>query len=179
MNPNMWEIVGGIASIVGTFGLIYTLWLLHRQLKEMSTARSLEAIARVFEYLTSEDVSRARKEVLDGDLPAPGQVSLPHYEAMHKVWVSFDNLGVMIKHSMIPENIALDMFHTPAIRCWQKLEPYIQYERSTRPDPRYQIFFEELYDRSLKYRQRPHMKDLKSQYQDYSKPLMGVSTIKQ
>jgi hypothetical protein len=153
MGSDIWNAVSSISTLIGTIVVSITVILAYFQLKEMTAARSLEALLRVFDELTNEEMSRARRYVLSHNLPPPDQVSPEIYEQMHKVWVSFDNLGIMVAKKMIPEQIALEMFHDNVIQYWQKLEPYIQYERKKRKT-KYQIFFEALYHSSLEYRNK-------------------------
>ena len=150
MASDVWTAVSAIATLVEATVVTVTAILVYIQLKEMAAARSLEALSRVFDTVTTEEMSEARRYVLNQELPPPGEAPPEAYRKMHKVWVSFDNLGLLVDHRMLPEEIALDMFYDTVVECWQKLEPHIQHERDTR-GTKYQKFFEDLYHRSVEH----------------------------
>lgn len=150
MNPEFWTVLSSISTAIASVVVIITLILSYRGLKETVRSRSLDALRETFQNLTAEDMSVSRRYVLTKDLPMPGKVSAEAYEHMHKVWVAYDNLGIMIHNKLLPREIALSMFHDSIIKCWQKLEPYIQYEEFKRKTY-YQIYFKELYKASCQY----------------------------
>lgn len=151
-----WDAISAISTLIGTIVVSVTAVFAFYQLKEMTSARWVEAVTKVFDMLiTNDEASRARRYVRANNLPSPGQASPEVYEQMWKVWVSFDNLGVMIAFRMLPEHLPLEMFYSTVIECWEKLEPHIMYERRKRTQ-RYQVFFEDLYHRSLEYRDKYH-----------------------
>jgi D-glycero-D-manno-heptose 1,7-bisphosphate phosphatase len=69
---------------------------------------------------------------------------------MHKTWVAYDNLGLLVHFGMLPREIALAMFYDSAIKCWTKLEPHIAYEEVVRKSW-YQIYFREFVYLSRQY----------------------------
>jgi hypothetical protein len=164
----MWEAMSAISTLVGTIVVIIAAIFAYFQLKEMTNARWAEAVTKVFDMLvTNNEISEARRYIRNNDLPNPGNASPEVYEQMWKVWVSFDNLGVMIVFKMLPEHLPLEMFHSTVIECWEKLEPHIIHERRERAKKgqhlaekdqqhlaRYQVFFEDLYHRSLDYKNK-------------------------
>jgi hypothetical protein len=154
-----WDAISAISTLVGAIVVSVTAVFLYYQLKEMTAARWVEAVPKVFDMLiNNDDTSRARRYIRTHDLPSPGQASPEVYEQMWKVWVSFDNLGVMISFKMLPAHLPLEMFYSTVIECWEKLEPHIMHERSKRTQ-RYQVFFEDLYHRSIEYRDRYYPED--------------------
>ena len=153
MSSDVWTAISAVSTLVEATVVTATAILVFIQLKEMAAARSLEALSRVFDTVTTEEMSEARRYVLSQELPPPGEASPEVYRKMHKVWVSFDNLGLLVDHGMLPEEIALDMFYDTVVRCWQKLETHIQHERETR-GTKYQKFFEMLYHRSVEHSRR-------------------------
>lgn len=150
MNPEIWNIVSSISTAIASAVVIITLILSYRSLKETVRARSLDALRETFQNLTAEEMSVSRRYILNEDLPMPGKTSAEAYEHMHRVWVAYDNLGIMIENKLLPSEIALSMFHDSIIKCWQKLEPHIRYEEYKRKTY-YQIYFKKLYEASCLY----------------------------
>lgn len=158
MDSDVWSIVTALSqfAMAGTACYATPLVLLGalaawRQLREMAKARSLEALSRVLDELSTPEMSKARRYVLTHDLPPPGSVPEDIHQQMHMVWVSFDKVGLMVEFELIPSQLALEMYYGSIIYSWEKLEPYIRYERETLKR-RYQDYFEKLYDRALRYK---------------------------
>jgi D-glycero-D-manno-heptose 1,7-bisphosphate phosphatase len=150
MQPELWTVISSISTAIASIVVTITLIFTYRQIREMVQARHLEALLEVFNKLTPEDISKSRRFVLTNKLPEPGNASPEVYEHMHKVWVSFDNLGLMVHFKMLPKQIALPMFYGQTIKFWNKLEKHIQYEEYIRKTW-YQIYFKEFYELSYEY----------------------------
>ena len=155
MAHETWNVVIAASTLVGTVVVSVTAILAYLQLKEMTAARWVEAISKVFDMLINDEISKARRYVRTKDLPPPGtiedEITNEDYQRMYKVWTSFDNLGIMIAFNMLPEHLPLEMFHTQVIECWEKLEPQIHFERQRRKGW-YAHFFEDLYILCIEYR---------------------------
>ncbi len=163
MSSDSLSVLTSNSTIIGTIVVCITAILIFLQVKEMANARMMEALSSIFNSLTNEDMSRARRYVLNHKLPQPGLTSLEDYENMHKLWVAFDNLGIMIEYKLIPKEIALKMFSHTIISCWHILKPFIIHERKKR-NAQYQMYFEKLYDDSINFRNKlgltmPEIKD--------------------
>lgn len=149
-----WADLSNIATAVGFPFVCLAAVLAYLQLREMAAARWTEATTKVFEMLIYDEKTReARRFVRTSELPRPGHASKETFDKMYRVWVSFDNLGAMIVHNMLPEHLPMEMFYGSVIECWLKLAPHIKEERRHR-GAGYQIFFEDLYCRSVAYRDK-------------------------
>lgn len=158
MGSNVWPIVTALsefamaataccATPLVVLGALAAWW----QLREMAKARSLEGFSRMIGELSTPEMSKARRYVLRHDLPPAGSVPEYIYQRMHMVWVSFDKVGLMVEFELIPSELVLEMYYQSIIDSWEKLEPYIRYERETFKR-RYQEYFQKLYDRALTYK---------------------------
>lgn len=137
-----------LAQILGALVVVVTVALGYIQLRAMRQDTKLGAVTKAFELLINEETSAARRHIRQTELPAPGAVDPKDFLQMYRVWVSFDNLGIMVAHGLLDEDIALAMFHESIVHCWERLAPHIDEERKSR-DGHYQVFFEDLYRRSL------------------------------
>lgn len=164
MSSEVWAAVGAISALISALSTLIsflffsmTIILAYVQLKEMATARSVEALSGVIDKLSSPEMSKARRYVLTEDLPPPEDVPSEVYEILYSVWVSFNQVGLMVAFKLIPERLVFEMYYGSIIRCWLRLEPYIQRERQTRRGV-YQKHFEDLYRRSVAFRDKyyPH-----------------------
>jgi hypothetical protein len=77
--------------------------------------------------------------------------------AVTQVCFYLDGLGLLIRHRLINPEPVYSIIGKPIQRCWERLEPYIEAERTAREEERYMAGFEDLaygasvfdYDRDL------------------------------
>jgi len=60
----------------------------------------------------------------------------------------------MVKQSLVPESLVIEMYGEPIVIVWRKLRPFVLAERKRMARPRYQMYFEYLYKRSVTYLRR-------------------------
>lgn len=64
---------------------------------------------------------------------------------------NFDQIGIMIKHGLIPENVFLERYWKSIIDCRWLLNDYVAKLRKNREYPEYLKHFDELRDKACKY----------------------------
>jgi peroxiredoxin family protein len=62
-DPDFWNILSSVATVLGFAVVIYTTVVALGQLKEMTRARHLEAMLQVYEMIGSEEARKHRKYV--------------------------------------------------------------------------------------------------------------------
>ena len=126
------------------------------------------ALAEVFKLLNDEKHRVARRVVynfykgregcvgslslLDLGFPegTPTNHIIKEYQAI--VRNDFNQIGSLIKNKLLPEKAFMDTYWYAILRCWMALEAEIRKERDTRGHPSYMKNFEDLYNRSDRYR---------------------------
>lgn len=141
---------GSLATIL----VVISLSFVYGQLDEARKRGKFDATVRVFQSLTDEGMTQARRELRaayrNGEL-LDEKITPDLTNKMHKIWVSLDNLGILVAHHHIDYSLSMEMFHDQAIEFWCMLEKFILRERNHRRTG-YQIYFERFYKMCLDYR---------------------------
>jgi len=153
MDSGFWTTISSIATTVGIVIVSVSALLALYQLRESAKARALGSFSRVLDDLSAPSAAEARHYVYDLDLPefeaiTPGT---DLYATLYKAYQPFDQVGLMVKQSLVPESLVIEMYGEPIVIVWRKLRPFVLAERKRMARPRYQMYFEYLYKRSVTY----------------------------
>src|SRR5205085_10039998 len=102
--------------------------------------------------------TREGRHVLYEKVPKEGNAAF--FEQMHvddikqldEVARSFDKVGLLVEHKILPIEFIFDFYSFPVVVAWHRLEPYIASERTRRGLPYHMIMFERLAIRTKEYR---------------------------
>jgi hypothetical protein len=150
-----------IMSIIGTVTIVVAAGIAVWQIREDTRARSLEGFLALAEKMKKD--KEARKCIYDGlakihaltDKEKQKLLSDPKLVSeIEKVCVSFDQMGVLIEHRLLPEDVAFSMYFDVILRTWYLVEPYVQAERERRKSDAWMASFETLNKKCLKYWKR-------------------------
>ncbi len=133
-------------------------FIAYRELSEVATSRHMDIADRLFEELNSPENIEARRKVYQG-LQANTEegvkpVSGSDQEAIKKVLNSLDRVAFLTQSGWIPEDTIMPWMHPMISKCWEKLEPYVSFERERRNEPYYYQYVAELAARCQKWRTR-------------------------
>lgn len=138
-----------IVSIASAFTALASALYVRQQVQVARHANSLPVIVDLFGQHRQERLTLAReiigKNRLNGD-PSFGFDQLPP-EILELAWF-YDNLGVLVAHDVVALEPIAGYLGGNVITAWDRLEPYIETERTRRAgssDPRrWQEYFENL-----------------------------------
>ncbi len=68
-------------------------------------------------------------------------------EAMKRVLNSLDRVAFLTHSGWIPDEVIMPWMHPMIAKSWEKLEPYVKYERERRNEPYYYRYAGELAER--------------------------------
>ena len=113
---------------------------------------------RLFEELNSQENIEARRKVfqnLQAD-PEKGikEMSAADREAVKMVLNSLDRVAFMTQSRWIPDDVIMPWMHPMIAKSWEKLKPYVEYERKRRNEPYYYRYVGELAERTRKWREK-------------------------
>ncbi len=133
-------------------------FMAYRELSEVATSRHMDIADRLFEELNSPENIEARRKVYQG-LQANAedgikQVSASDQEAIKKVLNSLDRVAFLTQSGWIPDDTIMPWMHPMISKSWEKLEPYVLYERARRNEPYYYQYVGDLAERCRKWRTR-------------------------
>jgi hypothetical protein len=126
-----------------------------QELSESSKTRYMEIADKLFNELNSEENIKARKTVYQLS-PFNPDISLsPHQrESIKKVLNSLDRVAFLTQKGWIPDEIIMPWLHPMIAKSWDKLEPYVNYQRNLRGESYYYEHASELAQRCFAWRQK-------------------------
>jgi len=147
------EAISATIAAAAVFGAGY---FAYQELEEISKSRHIEVADRLFEELNSPEIVEARRIIyqnLDDD-PKAGLTKLSDEDrnAMKKVLNSLDRVAFLTQPGWIPDDLVMPWMHPMIAKSWEKLEPYVMYERQHRNEPYYYEHAGELAERCRKWR---------------------------
>lgn len=133
-------------------------FIAYRELSEVLNNRHMDIADRLFEELNSESNIEVRRRIfqnLDKD-PEQGLKSMTEEDrdAMKQVLNSLDRVAFLTQSGWIPDDVIMPWMHPMIVKSWEKLEPYVKYERERRNEPYYYRYAGELAERCRKWRSK-------------------------
>jgi len=146
-----WNDAADIATCVQTVLLLIAAFFAVGQVREASQARKL-AILMPLRYEIDSLAARRNRQALFNDLPDDlTSLSPEQEEIVDRVVVEYDNLGQLLRARLI-DFALLAQFYSPSTeRCWRKVEPWIEKERTRRGNHLYANAFEAFARRCIDY----------------------------
>lgn len=139
--PEFLATVGALAGIASATAILVGGFVAFRQLAEVANSRHLGVADRLFDELNSSDNINARRWVFQ-NLPDDPQVGLQSLtpegqEAVKRVLNSLDHVAFLTQAGWIPPDLVMPWMHPMIAKSWEKLKPYVVYERKRRNEPYY------------------------------------------
>lgn len=150
VDTNFWSILASIATILGFIVLTYTAILVFNQLKEMTKARHLEALLRVYDMIGSAEARKHRAFIYNELNSKPESLSPREREIVEQVSVTFDRIGILVESGLVPKKELFEGHHEIFVKTWRKLESYIYHLRQI-AGSRWVLNFERLSEMSQEY----------------------------
>lgn len=155
---NFWGGLEKISSAVATAAIFGAAYFTYQELEEISKSRHIDVADRLFDELNDPAMFEARRRIyqnLDGD-PENSLKNLSNEDrdAMKKVLNSLDRVAFLTQDGWIPEDLIMPWMHPMIAKSWEKLEPYVLYERKRRNEPYYYNHASQLADRCNKWRKK-------------------------
>ena len=154
--------VGALSSIGSTVAILGGGYIAFRQLSEIANSRHLGVSDKLFDELNSRENTAARRWVFQ-NLPADPQDGIRSLtpegqEAVKLVLNSLDRVAFLTQAGWIPEDLIMPWMHPMIAKSWDKLEPYVEYEKQRRNEPYYYEHASELAVRCRAWRVK-HLED--------------------
>jgi hypothetical protein len=142
-----------LGTLILAVTAVVALGITVRQVRAMSMQTRLSVVVESFREARMPEWWQARDwivEHLTGEYaPDQGISGLPpHARAMvRKIGFLYDNLGLLVVHKVVPEDLVIGFFGEGMEKHWSILKPYIDAEsKITRVD--YMVYFRDLVRRS-------------------------------
>lgn len=133
-------------------------FIAYRELSEVAASRHMDIADRLFDELNTEENIEARRRVYQ-DLQADTEDGLKNMtpaqqDAIKRVLNSLDRVAFLTQSGWIPDDTIMPWMHPMIAKSWEKLEPYVLYERARRNEPYFYRYVGELADRCRAWRER-------------------------
>jgi len=169
--PGLWCILSGQESCEKSFASIESLstafaaavvlgagFIAYLELSEVANSRYMDIADRLFEELNSPENIEARRRVFQ-NLPEDPEKGLKRLnakdrDAMKKVLNSLDHVAFLTQSGWIPDDLVMPWMHPMIAKSWEKLGPYVLYERQRRNEPYYYEYGGKLAERCSQWRRK-------------------------
>ena len=131
-------------------------FIAYREISEVANSRYMDIADRLFEELNSPENIEARRRVFQNlpENPEKGlkKMNAKDRDAMKKVLNSLDHVAFLTQSGWIPDELVMPWMHPMIAKSWEKLGPYVLYERQRRNEPYYYQYAGKLAERCKKWR---------------------------
>ena len=163
---NTLESISTAVAAAAVFGAAY---IAYQELKEVANTRYMDIADRLFGELNSPENIEARRRIFQNlkDDPEQGirRLKKEDLDAMKKVLNSLDRVAFLTREGWIPDDLIMPWMHPMIAKSWEKLEPYVLYERERRNEPYYNEHAGELAERCRKWRTK-HLAETDTKWVD-------------
>jgi hypothetical protein len=153
---NLIGTIEAISTAVGAAAVFGAGYIAYQELSEVANTRYMDIADRLFGELNSPENIAARRRIFQNlkDDPAEGirNLSQEDQEAMKKVLNSLDRVAFLTQSGWIPDELVMPWMHPMIAKSWEKLEPYVLYERKRRNEPYYYEHAGKLAERCRQWR---------------------------
>jgi len=141
VETGFWPMLEALSTAVTAAAVLGGGIVAYRELDELSNVRHLDVADRLFQELNSPENVEARRWVYLNlpDDPEQGLVMLKPNgrESVKRVLNSLDRVAFLTQARWIPEETILPWMSLMVVKSWEKLGPYVEYERARRGEPDY------------------------------------------
>lgn len=148
ITTDLWAMIEALSTAVAAAAVLSAGFVAYRELSEAASSRHLEVADRLFEELNSPVNIDARRWVFQNlhDNPEEGIGTLTEEgrAAIKQVLNSLDHVAFLTQAGWIPDEIIMPWMHPMIAKSWEKLEPYVNYERQRRNELYYYKYVDKL-----------------------------------
>ncbi len=158
VSTDLWAMIEALSTAVAAAAVLSAGFIAYRELSEVSSSRHMDIADRLFKELNSPENIAARRwiyQCLPAD-PALGiQALTPEGQsAVKQVLNSLDRVAFLTQAGWIPEEILMPWMHPMIAKSWDRLAPYVDFERKRRDEPYYYQHAARLGERCREWRKQ-------------------------
>jgi hypothetical protein len=131
------------------------------QIRHQTRIRQTDLIMRLYTVFGSQEFGESYQEVINIKTKDTDYLTKSSDDASNKTKLAvrtiaafFEGVGVLLHRKLINIEIVDDLFSSPIMMAWEKLEPIIKSTREQRKRPQIWEWFEYLYNEMKKREQR-------------------------
>jgi len=156
VSTDFFVLVESLSTAVAAAAVISAGFVAYKELSEVANSRHVDIVNRLFEDLNSQENIEARRWIyqnLNGD-PAGDIASISEEgrTAIKRVLNSLDHVAFLTQPGLVDETIVMPWMNLMIVKSWNKLCPYVEYERQRRNEPDYYQTAQHLAERCQAWR---------------------------
>ena len=155
---NFIAILESLSTAVAAAAVFGAAYFAYQELSEIANTRHMDIADRLFGELNSPENVEARRRIFQNlnEDPEQGMKRLKQedHDAMKRVLNSLDRVAFLTRQGWIPYDLIMPWMHPMVAKSWEKLEPYVLYERERREEPYYYEHAGELAERCRIWREK-------------------------
>lgn len=156
INSQLPPILESVSTMVGAAAVFGAAYFAYQELDEVSKSRHIAVADRLFDELNSPTSIKARRRIFQTLKGKPeedfGELSDEDREAIKTVLNSLDRVSFLTQSGWVPDELVMPWMHPMIAKSWEKLEPYVLYERKRRNEPYYYEHAGKLAERCNRWR---------------------------
>ena len=155
-NWDFWAMLTALSTAITAGTILSSAFLVYRELKDNELTRSLEVTDRLFEELNSPENIASRRWVYL-ELPVDPQAGLDQMdeagrEQVKRVLNMLDRVAFLAQGELIDEERIMPWINPMIAKSWEKLGPYVRFERQRRGEVDYYVLAERFGEHCLAWR---------------------------
>jgi Domain of unknown function (DUF4760) len=156
VDTNLTNILEAISSAIAAAAVFGAAYFAYQELDEISKSRHIEVADRLFDELNSPKSIEARRRIFQSLKGEPDEnfegLSREDRDAIKTVLNSLDRVAFLTQSGWIPDELVMPWMHPMIFKSWEKLKPYVDYERKLRGESYFYKHAEMLALRCIKWR---------------------------
>ena len=152
MNADFWMLMGNILQVVAAIAIIVGIPFAIIQLKEVTRARYVDALSRIFEEFRSEVFFKDRRFVYSHEQFDYNSCTREEKIRIERLINTYNRTSFLVEKGLIPKKFFLEIWSGAWLASWQKLERYVKERRAATGFSDWAIQFEHLVAFSKNYR---------------------------
>ncbi len=156
INMDLMAMIEALSTAVAAAAVFGAGFIAYRELSEVANSRHMDIADRLFEELNSPVNIEARRRIFQNlhENPEEGieKLTPADREAVKRVLNSLDRVAFLTQSGWIPDDVIMPWMHPMIYKSWNKLGPYVEFERMRRNEPYYYRYAGELAVRCQKWR---------------------------
>src|SRR5256885_13103464 len=104
ITQEFWSVLSSVATVVGAGVVVYAAIVALGQLKEMTKARHLEALLRVYDMIGSELARKQRRIIYTELRSEPEHLTSDERELVEQVTIMFERIGKLVESDLVPRD---------------------------------------------------------------------------
>lgn len=157
VSVDYWVMVQSLSGAVTAAAVFSAGFIAYKELSEVAASRHMDIADRLFDELNSPEAIASRRWIFQNLADDPEQglqtLSTEGQAAIKQVLNSLDRVAFLTQSGWIDDGILMPWMHPMIAKAWDKLEPYVAYERSRRNEPYYYQHVSELGRRCREWRE--------------------------